>query len=688
MSDKARYDALVVEIKQHNILYYLLDSPSIPDSEYDTLFRELQAIEANHPDWVTPDSPTKTVGSQPKNTGFPPVTHTRPMLSLSTKTKSTDADDFGVTVGNALGKDIKYAVEPKFDGLALSMLYKKGTLVQAATRGDGTTGENVTPNALTITGIPHKLPMLNPPDELEVRGEVVMMRQDFQDLNKQLIEDGKKPLANPRNAAAGSLRTLDPKVTAARKLSFMAYGLMADNMTPYGTAHSENMDWLASQGFSVTTERRVVDGVQGLLDYFTHIGSIRDQLPYEIDGVVYKVDNLEYQAQMGFVSREPRWAIAHKFPPERALTKLLAIDLQVGRTGVQTPVARLEPVKVGGVLVSNATLHNFEDLAKKDVRVGDWVYIERSGDVIPAVVGPELSKRPSNAVPFPAPTTCACCGGAVSQVQGEVAIRCTSGVSCPAQSLASLQHFVGRRMMELDGWGDKVLQQLHDNGVERTVNGVSETFKVKTVADLFTLTKEELLTMPRTGEKTVDKLLISRDAVKNRPLGRFIFALGIPDVGETTGKDLAKHFGTLDKFLATTDEELISIAGVGPTTVDSIRNFLNNPANLKVVADLVASGVDPEPVAPSLDHPEFKGRTFVVTGSMVQMKRPEIEALIQSLGGKTSGSVSKKTYVVIAGPGAGSKLDDAKNLSIDVWDEQTFFNKVNNNNYGNNNPTP
>lgn len=691
MSDKIRYDALVQEIKHHNSLYYFLDDPEITDAEYDALFRELQAFEQSHPDWITPDSPTQTVGSSVKQTTFAPVVHTRPMLSLATKTKPTDATDFDKNVHDALGQDIEYAVEPKFDGLALSMLYKKGLLVQAATRGDGTTGENVTLNAMTIAGIPHKLATDNPPDELEVRGEVVMMRKDFQDLNKALLEAGQKPKANPRNAAAGSLRTLDPKVTASRKLSFLAYGLMADDMTPYGNTHSANMDWLASQGFSVTTERRVVKDIKGLMDYFAHIGSIRDTLPFEIDGVVYKVNNLDYQAQMGFVSREPKWAIAHKFPAERVLTKLLAIDVQVGRTGVQTPVARLEPVRVGGVIVTNATLHNFQDLEKKDVRVGDMVYVERSGDVIPAVVGPDLSQRPDNTVKFSAPTTCACCGSAVAQVAGEVAIRCTGGVSCSAQSLASLQHFVGRRMMELDGWGDKILQQLHDNGVTRMVNGAATTFKVKTVADLFTLTKEELMTMPRTGEKTVDKLIQSREAVKNRPLGRFIFALGIPDVGETTGKDLAKAFGTLDKFLACTDEELILIPGVGPSTVDSVRNFLNNSANVQVVKDLVTYGVNPEPVAPTLDHPEFAGKTFVITGTMTTMDRKAAEDLIVKLGGKASGSVSKKTYAVVAGPGAGSKLADAQKLGVQVWDEATFVAKVNSNpadTYDSTSPTP
>ncbi len=691
MSDKSRYETICQELKRHNTLYYLLDSPDITDAEYDALFRELLSFEQEHPEWVTKDSPSQTVGSTVKQSGFAQITHKRPMLSLATKTKLDDAEAFNTLVLNELGPDKnEYATEPKFDGLAISLFYKKGVLTQAATRGDGTVGEDVTPNALTISGIPHKLAMATPPDELEVRGEVVMYRKDFQELNQSQIDAGKKTFANPRNAAAGSLRTLDPKVTAARKLSFMAYGLMADDMSVYGETHSKNMDWLATQGFSVTTERRVVKGYAELLKYFDHIGQVRDSLPYEIDGVVYKINSLSDQDALGFVSREPRWAIAHKFPPQRALTELLAIDIQVGRTGVQTPVGRLKPVQVGGVTVTNATLHNFQDLSKKDVRVGDMVYVERSGDVIPAIVGPELSQRPASTVAFSTPTQCACCGSSVSQVAGEVAIKCTGGVSCPAQSLASLQHFVGRRMMELEGWGDKVLQELHDNGIDRTTNGVTSKFKVKTVADLFTLTKDELLTMPRTGEKSVDKLLINRDAVKNRPLARFIFALGIPDVGESTAKDLAKTYLTLDNFLACKDEDLIKIPGVGPSTVDSIRNFLNNTSNVKVIKELVALGVIPEAMTQTKTHPEFAGKTFVITGTLTSMDRKKAEDLITSYGGKCSGSVSKKTYAVIAGPGAGSKLADAKKLNVAVWDEQKFTDMLAepSNNYAQSNPTP
>ena len=677
MNNKSRYETVCQELKRHNTLYYLLDAPDVTDAEYDALFRELLAFEQQNPSWVTPDSPSQTVGTTIKQSGFAQITHKRSMLSLATRTKSSDADTFEALILKELGPDKnEYATEPKFDGLAISLLYKKGMLVQAATRGDGTIGEDVTANAMTIAGIPHKLLMSNPPDEIEVRGEVVMMRKDFQELNQAQTDAGKKTFANPRNAAAGSLRTLDPKVTAARKLSFMAYGLMADDMTPYGTTHSSNMDWLATQKFSVTTERRVVKGVQGLLDYFAHIGTIRDTLDYEIDGVVYKLNNLSDQDALGFVSREPRWAIAHKFPPQRALTKLLDIDVQVGRTGVQTPVARLQPVVVGGVTVSNATLHNFSELARKDVRIGDMVYVERSGDVIPAVVGPDLTQRPAGTVSFPIPTSCSCCGSAVAQVSDEVAVRCTGGVSCPAQSLASLQHFVGRRMMEMDGWGDKVLKELHDNGIDRMVNNVTTKFHVKTVADLFTLTKEELLTLPRTGEKTVENLISSRNAVLNRPLARFIFALGIPDVGETTAKDLAKRYSTLDNFLLCTDAELIAMPGVGPSTVESLRNFLNNNSNVAVVKELVKLGVNPEPVAPTQDHPEFTGKTFVITGTLTTMDRKQAEDIINKLGGKCSGSVSKKTYAVIAGPGAGSKLADAKKLNVAVWDEAIFTSKL------------
>ena len=408
LSDEERYPILCDSLRLHATLYYVLDDPQITDAEYDELFRAVQKLEADHPDWLTPESPTQKVGGKVRD-GFTTVTHKRPMLSLATKTKTDDANSFDTMVQKELGrKEVEYATEPKYDGLALSLIYKHGVFVRAATRGDGTTGEDVTLNALVVSGVPRTINALGLPDEVEVRGEVVMLRSDFQALNQVQQDAGKKPFANPRNAAAGALRVLDPKVTAARKLTFFGYTVLADDVSPMGNSHSSTIDWMKTQGFNTSDERRVVKGEEGLLAYFDYIAAIRHSIPYEIDGVVYKVNDFEDQEKLGFRSREPNWAIAHKFPAERALTQLVGIDVQVGRTGVQTPVARLEPVYVGGVTVSNATLHNFSELKEKDVRIGDYVYVERSGDVIPAVVGPELSKRSPSLTPFPAPTSCSC----------------------------------------------------------------------------------------------------------------------------------------------------------------------------------------------------------------------------------------------------------------------------------------
>lgn len=665
LSEDERYPILCDSLRLHATLYYVFDDPIITDAEYDELFRSVQELEAKYPDWMTPESPTQKVGGKVRD-GFTTVSHQRPMLSLATKTKTDDANAFDQMVKKELDKkEVEYAVEPKYDGLALSLIYKNGVLVKAATRGDGTTGEDVTLNALVVAGIPRTLSAKNLPEEVEVRGEVVMLRSDFQDLNQIQQDAGKKTFANPRNAAAGALRVLDPKITAARKLTFFGYTVLAEDLHEMGNSHSSTIDWMKTQGFNTSTERRVVKGEAGMLEYFAHIAKIRDTMPYEIDGVVYKVNEFADQEKLGFVSREPRWAIAHKFPAERALTQMLAIDVQVGRTGVQTPVARLEPVKVGGVTVSNATLHNFGDLADKDVRVGDYVYVERSGDVIPAVVGPELSKRAPGLVPYPTPTACSCCGSALFQVQDEVAVRCTGGSICSAQSLGRLEHFVGRRMMELDGWGEKVLAALHDQ------------LQVTTVDQLYTLTIDDLLKLPRMGDKKASNLIASRDATKTRPLARFIFALGIPGVGETTGKDLAKKFLTLDNVLAATDEQLLEVPGVGDTTVESLRKYLNVPGHLDLIANLKKAGVAPASEEAVQSNPNFEGRIFVVTGSMTTMARPDIENAIQKMGGKASGSVSKKTFAVIAGPGAGSKLADAQKHGIQIWDEATFMQNAN-----------
>lgn len=665
LSDEERYPMLCDSLRLHATLYYVFDDPEITDAEYDELFRAVQHLEAVHPDWLTPESPTQKVGGKVRD-GFTTVTHKYPMLSLATKTKMDDANAFDTMAKKELAKpEIEYAVEPKYDGLALSLIYKNGVLVRAATRGDGTTGEDVTLNALVVSGVPRTIDVKGLPEEVEVRGEVVMLRSDFQALNQVQQDAGKKLFANPRNAAAGAIRVLDPKITAARKLTFFGYSVLAEDVSPMGTSHSSTIDWMKSQGFNTSNERQIVKGEKGLLAYFDHIASIRHSIPYEIDGVVYKVNDFDDQQKLGFRSREPNWAIAHKFPAERALTLMVGIDVQVGRTGVQTPVARLEPVYVGGVTVSNATLHNFGDLSDKDVRIGDYVYVERSGDVIPAVVGPELSKRDASLTPFPVPTSCSCCGSPLYQAQDEVAIRCTGGSICSAQSLGKMEHFVGRRMMELDGWGDKVLAALHDQ------------MQITTVDQLYTLTKDDLLKLPRMGEKSAVKLIASREETKTRPLARFIFALGIPGVGETTGKDLAKAFLTLEGVLAATDDEFLAVPNVGPTTVESLRKYLNVQGHLDLIANLKAAGVSPAPEAAVQANPMFDGKTFVVTGSMVTMDRKAIEDAIAGMGGKASGSVSKKTFAVIAGPGAGSKLADAQKHGIQVWDEATFLQHAN-----------
>jgi DNA ligase (NAD+) len=665
--DQQRYYDLCSELKRCNVLYYLLDAPDLTDAEYDSLFLELQELEQRYPEWVTKDSPTQTVGASVKASDLKNIVHTRQMLSLDTKTKSTDADDFDMRTKEALGEtDIEYAAELKFDGLAISLRYTKGVLTQAATRGNGETGEDVTLNALVIAGIPHRLAMSNPPDDLEVRGEVMMNRVDFQMLNQALSDAGKKMMANARNAAAGALRLLDPAETARRKLTFYSYIVLADDMDAFGVTHSAAIDWLKSQGFNTSDERRVVTGAQGLTAFYEYVAKVRFSLPFEIDGVVYKVNDLKHQDRLGFISRCPRWAIAHKFPAERKPSRLLGIDIQVGRTGVLTPVARLAPVHVGGVTVTNATLHNKNELARKDVRIGDIVFVERSGDVIPAVTGPDLSQRSSGAMPFVFPTVCPCCGSAVKSVPGEAALCCTGGMACPAQSLGRLEHFVGRRMMELDGWGEKILLALHD----------TPALNVKTVADIYSVSRENLLAIPRLGEKNADKLLIARDLAKTRPLGRFIFALGIPNVGETTGRELAKTFGTIEAFLCAKDEALLAIPNIGPNTVASIRDFISEPKNIQVVMDLLAAGVRPPPEAKITAHPDFEGKTFVITGTLTSMARKDAEQAVVLLGGKVSGSVSKKTSVLVAGPGAGGKLADAQAHGVAIWDEATFIAKM------------
>jgi DNA ligase (NAD+) len=658
-----RYDYLNNELNRNSILYHVLDAPEITDAEYDAMFNELLEIESVHPEWVTQDSPSQKVGSK-ITTDFAPVTHRIPMLSLTNAFNETDSLKFDNGMKSVSGADVEYAAEPKFDGLAISLLYENGLLVRGATRGDGVTGEDVTANVMTISGIPHRLP----PDEafgwLEVRGEVVMTKKDFADLNKRQEEAGLKNFANPRNAAAGSLRQKDPTVTKNRRLTFCAYGVVNRDVKNGIQSHTKAMEWLKDIGFHVYDRVKLVKGQKGIEDYYHQLQLDRPHLPFDIDGAVFKVNRYELQEEAGFISRAPRWAVAYKYPPEVKLTKVLAIDIQVGRTGVLTPVARLDPVQVGGVVVTNATLHNEEQVAIKDVRVGDWVKVQRAGDVIPEVVGPDLSRRTGSEVVFSMPSSCPCCGSGVVRVSGEVAVRCGGGLACPAQALEKLIHFASRGAMDMEDWGEKLIIQLYATGA------------VKTPADLFRIDKSDLMILDRMGDTLADKLLRNREDAKTRSLQRVIAGLGIPLVGETTrAKDLARKFGSLADLMNATEENLKGIPGIGPEITQSVLSFFAEPKNRAVVNDLLSLGIQPQQDQ-IVSHPEFVGRTFVLTGGLSEMTREEAQAKIEGLGGKCSSSVSKKTSVVVAGENAGSKLSKAQELGIEVWNEKDLVGKL------------
>ncbi len=655
------------EIERHNHAYYVFDAPTIPDAEYDKLFRELQGLEEKHPGLLTPDSPTQRVGAAPLKE-FPTHVHGIPMLSLNNAFDPEEVEAFDKRVRDGLETiaAIDYAVEPKFDGLAISLTYENGIFTCGATRGDGVTGEAVTPNLRTLHGIPLRLHGEGWPALIEVRGEVLMFKADFAELNARQRERGDKEFANPRNAAAGSLRQLDSRITAGRPLSFFAYGvgLGGENLA-VGT-HGELMDRLAAWGFPVAAERRVVRGTRGLLGYFAEIGEIRPGLPYDIDGVVYKVNRLDWQALLGFVSRAPRFAIAHKFPAEEALTEVLGIDVQVGRTGAITPVARLKPVFVGGVTVTNATLHNEDEVRRKDVRVGDTVIVRRAGDVIPEVVAIVPEKRPTRDLfggeplhpPFELPKTCPECGSGIVKGEDEAIARCTGGLYCPAQRKQALWHFAARRAMDIEGLGDKLVEQLVENGL------------VHTPADLYALTVEQLAGLERMGEKSAQNLVSAIAASRQTTLARFIFALGIRNVGEATARDLAKHFGGLDALLAADVTALQLVPDVGPIVAESLAAFFGEAHNLAVIDGLRRAGVHwPEGEPESAGPQRLAGKTLVLTGTLPKLKRDEAKAMIEAAGGKVAGSVSKKTDYVVAGEEAGSKLEKALELGVPVIDE-------------------
>jgi DNA ligase (NAD+) len=670
MADPAKRAAeLRALLTHHAHQYYVLDAPEIPDAEYDALFQELQSIEAAHPELATPDSPTQRVIGAVLE-GLVPVRHAVPMLSIRTETDTTGAGarafDLRVRRELGLGADappVEYACELKFDGLAINLRYEHGALVQAATRGDGETGEDVTHNIRTIGQIPLRLKGVDAP-VLEVRGEVYMRRDHFEALNEAQRCKGERTYVNPRNTAAGAVRQLDSSITASRKLSFFAYGLGEVVGWEVPPTHSSLLDALAAMGQCVDHRRRTVQGAEGLVAFHTEIAAARDALPFDIDGVVYKVNDRALQQRLGFVSREPRWAVAHKYPAQEQMTVLRDIDIQVGRTGKLTPVAKLEPVFVGGTTVSNATLHNEDEARRKDVRIGDTVIVRRAGDVIPEVVGVVLERRPPNASePFDLYRrlrgACPVCGSAIVREEGEVDWRCSGGISCPAQRKQAILHFAQRRALDIEGLGDKLVDQLVDGGV------------IRALPDLYKLGVASLAQLERMADKSAANLVAALDKSKRTTLPRFLYGLGIRHVGETTAKDLARHFGSLDRLLDASLAQLLEVPDVGPTVAQSVRTFFDQPHNREVVEQLRAAGLtwDEHEGAAEATPKALSGKTFVLTGTLPTLAREDAKAMIEAQGGKVAGSVSKKTHFVVAGEAAGSKLDKAQELGVPVIDE-------------------
>jgi DNA ligase (NAD+) len=693
-------DALHQQLHYHAHRYYVLDDPQIPDAEYDKLFQQLQKLEADHPELITPDSPTQRVIGAVLD-GFTSVKHAMPMLSINTETdtEATGAQNFDTRVRKALGLQdtdlpVEYAAELKFDGLAINLRYENGTLVQAATRGDGEMGEDVTHNIRTIGQIPLRLstPSIHPesvegllkastssartdnfaiPQVLEVRGEVYMRRDDFEKLNDRQRakiaagEKGEKTFVNPRNAAAGAVRQLDSKIAAQRPLSFFAYGVgqvvTADGTLPWST-HYELLQTLKKWGFPVAAQVSTAQAATQLIAYHQRVAAERDSLPYDIDGVVYKVNSLALQQQLGFVSREPRWAVAHKYPAQEQLTTVLAIDVQVGRTGKLTPVAKLAPVFVGGVTVTNATLHNEDEARRKDVRVGDTVIVRRAGDVIPEVVSVLHDKRLQDAPQFTMPRQCPVCGSAAVREEGEADYRCTGGLFCTAQRKEAILHFAHRRAVEVEGLGDKLVEQLVDEGV------------IKTLPDLYKLGLTALASLDRMADKSAQNILAALEKSKQTTLPRFLFGLGIRHIGEATAKELAKHFGKLDSIMDATAEQLLEVADVGPVVAQSLRTFFDQPHNREVVEQLRACGLTWAEGEPAVQTPKpLTGKTFVITGTLPTLGRDQAKDLLEAAGAKVAGSVSKTTDYLLAGADAGSKLDKAKELGVAVIDEAQMF---------------
>jgi DNA ligase (NAD+) len=667
---RARAQALREQIARHDHAYYVLDAPTIPDAEYDRLFRELQELEAQHPELATPDSPTRRVGGS-RRADLPAVRHKVPMLSIHTETDSGPggAIAFDARIRRKLGlgdedPPVEYAAELKFDGVAISLRYEDGLLVRAATRGDGETGEDVTPNLRTIRSVPLRLTTRHPSAVLEVRGEVFMRRDAFERLNERQRAAGEKVFVNPRNAAAGFVRQLDATVTASRPLTFFAYGLGEVDGWELPATHGRMLDALGELGVPVSSQRAVVQGVSGLLQFHSRIAAERDRLPFDIDGVVYKVDSLALQRQLGYVTREPAWAVAHKFPAQEELTRVLGIEVQVGRTGKLTPVAKLEPVFVGGVTVSNATLHNEDFVRSLDLRIGDSVTVRRAGDVIPQIVAVLAERRLRGAAPFSMPTHCPVCGSAVVRDEAEKDHRCSGGLYCPAQCKQALLHFASRRALDIEGLGEKLVDQLVDGGL------------VRSPADLFRLGLGTLAALERMAEKSAANVLAAIEKAKATTLARFIYALGIRHVGETTARDLAGHFGSLDELMAADEARLLEVADVGPVVAASIAGFFAESHNREVIEQLRAAGVHwPEDEARTAAERRgpLSGTTVVLTGTLPTLTREQASERIVAAGGKVAGSVSKKTSFVVAGGDAGSKLEKARALGVRVIDESELI---------------
>lgn len=655
---------LRTELDDANYRYYVLDDPHLTDADYDRHLRRLQELETAYPDLVTPDSPTMRVGASPAE-GFPAIEHAVPMLSLDNAFDEIELAAFARRVNERLERsadDLAFCCEPKLDGLAISLVYERGRLISGATRGDGRTGEGITTNLRTLRSIPLRLRGSDIPERIEVRGEVYISHSGFEALNRRAREEGGKVFANPRNAAAGSLRQLDPRITATRPLEFCAYQTIRGD-DPDDT-HSAQLARLRDYGFRVSPELAVVEGSEGLLDYCRGLGEKRERLDYDIDGAVFKVDDLRLQRELGFVARAPRWAIAFKFPAQEQTTRLSDVEFQVGRTGTITPVARLEPVNVAGVMVANATLHNQDEIARLGVMIGDSVVIRRAGDVIPQVVRVIEEQRPAHARPIEFPQCCPVCDSQLERIEGEAAIRCPAGLFCAAQRKEAIKHFASRRALDIEGLGVKLIDQL------------VELEWIKTPADLFHLKADALTTLPRMGEKSAQNLIAALEKAKRTTLARFIYALGIREVGEATAGNLARHFGTLQALIDAEPDDLEAVTDIGPIVAAHVHAFFDEPHNRETVQQLIDAGLIWDERAVIARPQPLAGQTWVLTGTLESMTRDAGKARLQALGAKVSGSVSKKTAGVVAGPGAGSKLAKAEELGVDVLDESTFLSRL------------